>query len=125
MIFYYLLFIWFVYSLSKDFKHTLLVYLPIRIALHQGIILWPVNPTVMFDSAACFFIIFNYFFIQKTKPSSVKFPFTFPLALFACSEFLSSFFASTSGNGMNFFRMSLLEFCFFMLFGIISIRLMI
>ena len=104
MIFYYLLFIWFVYALSKDFKHTLLVYLPMRIAIHQGIILWPVNPTVMFDSVACFFIILNYFFIQKAKPAGVKFPFTFPLALFACSEFLSSFFASTSGNGMNFLQ---------------------
>lgn len=104
MILYYLLFIWFVYALSKDFKHTLFVYLPIRIALHQGIILWPANPTVMFDSAACLFVIFNYFFVQKGKTSSVKFPFAFPLILFACSEFLSSFFASTSGNGMNFLQ---------------------
>ena len=104
MILYYLLLIWFVYALSKDFKHTLLVYLPMRIAMHQGIILWPVNPTVMFDSVACFFIIFNYMFIRKLRKNSVIFPFTFPLALFACSEFLSSFFASTSGNGMNFLQ---------------------
>ena len=72
--------------------------------MHQGIILWPVNPTVMFDSVMCFFIVCNYFFVQKHSSRGKTFPFFFPLGLFAFSELLSSFFASTSGNGMNFFQ---------------------
>ena len=104
MIIYYILFIVFIYALNKNFKHTILVYLPLRIALHQGIVLWPVNPTVMFDSVACFFIVAQYFLTRKSRKNTIRFPFALPLGIFALSEFLSSFFASTSGNFLNFIQ---------------------
>ena len=104
MIIYYIFLIIFIFALNKNFKHTLLVYIPIRIALHQGIILWPAHPTIMFDSVACFFFIAEYFLLKRNRNKKNKFPFTFPLGLYALSEFLSSFFASTSGNAPNFLQ---------------------
>lgn len=104
MIVYYFLLILFIYQLTRNFKRTLLLYLPIRIALHQGIILWPANPTVMFDSVACFMIVMTYLLNRKQTNVSVKFPFGFPLCLYAFSEFCSSFLASTSGTGLNFLQ---------------------
>lgn len=104
MIVYYFLLILFIFHLTINFKRTLLLYLPIRIALHQGIILWPANPTIMFDSVACFMIIITYLLNRKQINASVKFPFGFPLFLYAFSEFCSSFLASTSGSILNFLQ---------------------
>lgn len=104
MVIYYFLLILFIFQLARNFKQTLLLYLPTRIALHQGIILWPVNPTIMFDSVACFMIVIIYLSSLKHTKLSVKFPFWFPLCLYAISEFCSSFLASTSGTALNFFQ---------------------
>lgn len=111
MFVYYILLIIFLFSLCRNYKKTLLIYLPIRIALHQGIILYPANPTVMFDSVACFFIILYYFFVGR-KNKEYKFPFWFPFLLFGFSEFCSSFLAHTDGNAMNFLQNIVVTFLF-------------
>lgn len=101
MILYYLLFFIFLYGLIKNYKNTILIYIPLRVVLHQGIVLWPSNPTLMFDAAACFFILLLYFG-NRGYTQKGKFPFTIPLAIFIISEFCSSFLSNTRGNFLNF-----------------------
>lgn len=105
MFFIYYIFLLFLFrSLAKNFRETVLAYVPIRIIMHQGIILWPVNPTVMFDTVACFTICIFYFGMYQGKTNRNQFPLFFPLILLFCSEFLSAFMAMTSGNTLNFLQ---------------------
>lgn len=103
-ILYYIIFFIILIRLIKNFRQTVLWYIPFRIALHQGIILWPQNPTVMLDSMVCFCIIIIYYSQYRNKIPINKFPFTFPLLLFSISEFLSGFVASDNATIFNFLQ---------------------
>lgn len=99
---YYIILLVFIIKLGENFRRSVLMYLPIRIAMHQGIFLWPRNPTVMLDTVICFFIVLYYFAIKQRKLSLDKFPFWLPLLIFSLSEFLSGFVASGNMSFLNF-----------------------